>query len=113
MHRQLFSRERDELILNIADAGAIVIDGMKSISPQTAKKIPKDLQPGLIEITRSDFAITTVRTAEKVRFLGLFLPFLGIACSPGRSSSRPIAGGGSCGLGGCRNCLRGRLHRAC
>ena len=83
VHRQLFSRERDQLILNIADAGAIVIDGVKSISPQTAKKIPKDLQPGLIEITRSDFAITTVRTAEKVRFLGLFLPFLGIALLAG------------------------------
>jgi hypothetical protein len=83
VHRQLFSRERDELILNIADAGAIVIDGVKSISPQTAKKIPKDLEPGLIEITRSDFAITTVRTAEKVRFLGLFLPFLGIALLAG------------------------------
>jgi hypothetical protein len=89
VHRQLFSRERDELILNIADAGAIVIDGVKSISPQTAKKIPKDLQPGLIEITRSDFAITTVRTAEKVRFLGLFLPFLGIALLAGSVAVAP------------------------
>ena len=83
VHRQLFSRERDKLILNIADAGAIVIDGVKSISPQTAKKIPKDLEPGLIKLTKSDFAITTVRTAEKVRFLGLFLPFLGIALLAG------------------------------
>jgi hypothetical protein len=79
VHRQLFSRDRDELILNIADAGAFVIDAVKSISPQTAKAIPKDLQPGLIELTKSGFAITTVRTAEDVRFLGLFLPVLGLA----------------------------------
>jgi hypothetical protein len=77
VHRQLFSRERDELILNIADAGSIVIDAVKSISPQTAKQIPENLEPGLIEITKSDFAITTVRTAEEVRFLGLLLPFIG------------------------------------
>ena len=89
VHRQLFSRDRDQLILNIADAGAIVIDAVKSISPQTAKKIPKDLEPGLIKLTKSDFAITTVRTAEKVRFLGLFLPFLGIALLAGSVAVAP------------------------
>jgi hypothetical protein len=89
VHRQLFSRDRDQLILNIADAGAIVIDSVKSISPQTAKKIPKDLEPGLIKLTKSDFAITTVRTAEKVRFLGLFLPFLGIALLAGSIAVAP------------------------
>jgi hypothetical protein len=89
VHRQLFSRERDELILNIADAGAIVIDAVKSISPQTAKQIPKDLEPGLIEVTRSDFAIQTVRTAEDVRFLGLFLPFLGLVLLAGSVAVAP------------------------
>ena len=35
-HRTLFSRDRDELVLNLADAGAFVIDAVTAISPQTA-----------------------------------------------------------------------------
>ena len=89
VHRQLFSRDRDALILNIADAGAFVIDAVKSISPQTAKKVPKDLQPGLIKLTKSNFAITTVRTAESVRFLGLVLPFLGLVMLAGSVAVAP------------------------
>jgi hypothetical protein len=89
VHRQLFTRDRDELILNIADAGAFVIDGVKAISPQTAKAIPKDVQPGLIELTESDFAITTVRTGESVRFLGLFLPGLGLVMLIGSVIAAP------------------------
>ena len=70
-------RDRDQLVLNIADAGAFVIDAVQAISPKTAKQIPKDIQPGLIELTESDFAIQTVQAAEGVRFLGLFVPGLG------------------------------------
>jgi hypothetical protein len=77
-HRTLFSRDRDELILNLADTGAFVIDAVKSISPQIAKQIPKDIKPGLIEVTRSNFAIGAVQFGESIRFLGLFLPALGI-----------------------------------
>lgn len=89
VHRQLFSRDRDELILNIADAGAFVIDAVKSISPQTAKKIPKDIQPGLIELTNSEFTIGTVRASEDVRFLGLFLPGLGLVLLVGSVAVAP------------------------
>ncbi|HSJ17694.1 MAG TPA: hypothetical protein VK920_06345 [Solirubrobacterales bacterium] len=89
VHRQLFSRDRDELILNVADAGAFVIDAVKAISPQTAKAIPKDLEPGLIELTKNDFAISTVRTGESVRFLGLFLPGLGLAMLVGSVVAAP------------------------
>jgi hypothetical protein len=77
-HRTLFSRDRDKLVLNLADAGAFVIDAVKSISPQIAKQIPKDIKPGLIQLTRSDFAIGAVQVGEDIRFLGLFLPALGI-----------------------------------
>jgi hypothetical protein len=77
-HRTLFSRDRDELVLNLADTGAFVIDAVKSISPQIAKQIPKDIKPGLIEVTRSNFAIGAVQFGESIRFLGLFLPALGI-----------------------------------
>jgi hypothetical protein len=89
VHRQLFSRERDELILNLADAGALVIDAVESISPQTAERIPKDVQPRLIELTRSDFAIGTVRFGEGVRFFGLVLPGLGILMLAGSVGVAP------------------------
>ncbi len=89
VHRQLFSRDRDQLVLNIADAGGFVIDAVKSISPATAKKIPDDLQPGLIRLTRSDFAISAVRAAESVRFLGLVLPFLGLLMVVGSVAAAP------------------------
>src|ERR687897_2369 len=50
-HRSVFSRDRDQLVLNLADTGAFVIDAVKAISPNTAKRIPKDIKPGLIEVT--------------------------------------------------------------
>ena len=89
VHRQLFNRDRDALILNIADAGAFVIDAVKAISPQTAERIPKDLQPGLIELTESDFAISAVQTGESVRFLGLFLPGVGLVMLIGSVVAAP------------------------
>jgi hypothetical protein len=89
VHRQLFSRDRDELVLNIADAGAFVIDAVESISPQVAERIPKDVQPRLIELTKSDFAIGTVRAGESVRFLGLVLPALGIVLLAGSIGVAP------------------------
>jgi hypothetical protein len=89
VHRQLFSRERDKVILNVADAGAFVIDAVKAISPKTAKEIPKDVKPGLIKLTKSDFAIGTVRTSESIRFLGLFLPGLGILLLAGSVGVAP------------------------
>ncbi|MGH2993343.1 MAG: hypothetical protein ACRDL1_07375 [Solirubrobacterales bacterium] len=99
-HRTLFSRDRDELVLNLADSGAFVIDAVKAISPQTAKQIPKDIEPGLIDLTRSDFAIGTVRAAEDIRFLGLFLPALGllmlagsVAVAPDRRGALVMASG--------------------
>jgi len=88
-HRTLFSRDRDELVLNLADAGAFVIDAVTAISPQTAKQIPKDIKPGLIELTRSNFAIESVQASEGVRFLGLLLPVLGILMLVGSVAVAP------------------------
>jgi hypothetical protein len=89
VHRQLFSRDRDELILNLADATGFVVDAVRAISPDTAKQIPDDLDAGLIELTDSEFAISTVRTGESVRFLGLFLPALGLLMLVGSVALAP------------------------
>ena len=89
VHRQLFSRERDELILNLADATGFVVDAVRAISPDTAKQIPDDLEAGLIELTDSEFAIETVRTGESIRFLGLFLPALGLVMLAGSVAVAP------------------------
>jgi hypothetical protein len=79
VHRQLFHRERDELILNVADTGGFVIDAVKSISPEVGKQIPDDVRPALVEVTESNFAIGAVEAAEGIRAFGLIFPFLGIA----------------------------------
>ncbi len=77
-HRTLFTRERDALVLNLADATSLAIDAVSSIDPRLAAEIPKDLQPRLTEIVESDFAIDLVQAGEKVRFLSIVLPLLGL-----------------------------------
>jgi len=89
VHRQLFNRDRDELILNVADTGGFVIEAVKSISPEVGKQIPDDVRPALVEVTQSNFAIGAVEAAEGIRFFGLAFPFIGVAMLIGSIALAP------------------------
>lgn len=80
VHRLLFERKRESIILDLADAGIALTSGARAISPALAKQIPTDIKPGLISLTKRDWATRALDVADHVRFLGLVLPALALVC---------------------------------
>jgi hypothetical protein len=80
VHRALFSRDEGSIVLDLADTGTVVIGAAKAVAPGVAKKIPSDVQPGLIEVSERSFATGTLKVADRVRFLGILLPLLALGC---------------------------------
>ena len=80
MHRALFSRNEGSIVLDLADTGTVVISAAKAVAPGVARKIPRDVEPGLIQVSKRTFATGTLHVAEQVRFLGLLLPLLALGC---------------------------------
>ena len=77
-HESLFSEGTEKLVLTLADAGIVVINAVRAISPDAAKQIPDDLEPTLVQVSDSDVAIGAADLAEDVRILALILPILGL-----------------------------------
>ena len=77
-HRTIFTRERDALVLSIADGTALAADGLSSVSPELAKKLPQNLTTKLNDLIESKTAVALVAAAEDVRFLGLVLPIVAL-----------------------------------
>ncbi len=77
-HKAVFSKDRDQLILTIQDANAVIVGAVRAVNPQVAKKIPEDVGQRLVRVTNSKVALTAARWADQARFLGLLLPPLGI-----------------------------------
>lgn len=83
VHKALFSRDEGSIVLDLADIGTVVIGAAKAVAPGVAKKIPRDVEPGLIKISERSFATKSLDIASKVRFLGILLPILTLACFVG------------------------------
>ena len=66
-HRALFRKDRDELVLTIEEANALVLDAVRSLSPATAKK-SADIGRRLVRVTDSEVALTAARWSRDVRF---------------------------------------------
>ncbi len=77
-YNTVFTRERDNLVLNLADGTSLVIEAAESFSPKIAARIPRDFAPRLRELVESDSTIDFAQFAEKIRLLGLMLPILGL-----------------------------------
>src|SRR5205823_6378053 len=76
-HDLLFKRDRGNVILDLADAGLAVSGAAKAVAPDLAKHIPKDIKPELLD------------AADKLRFLGIVLPILGLLCLAGAVVAAP------------------------
>lgn len=83
VHRAVFSRDEGSIVLNLADTGQVVVGAAKALAPGVARRIPRDVEPGLVEISDRSFATDTLRVADDVRFLGIVLPVLALACFAG------------------------------
>ncbi|MFI4990192.1 MAG: hypothetical protein ACHQHO_04680 [Solirubrobacterales bacterium] len=76
-HRLLFDRGGN-VVFDIADAGTVVISALRTLAPQIASKIPKNIDGKLLDLRRQSFAVRTLRIADKVRLLGIVGPLLAL-----------------------------------
>jgi hypothetical protein len=76
-HRLLFERGGN-VAFSIADAGTVVISALRTLAPDLAKRIPKNVDTQLLELRKQSFAARTLRIADKVRLLGIVLPLVAI-----------------------------------
>jgi hypothetical protein len=79
VHKLLFERERGSIVLDLADAGIVVISALKAIAPKVAKEVPTEVEGALIDLSDRQFATELLEIAAQVRFLGIFLPLLALA----------------------------------
>jgi hypothetical protein len=78
IHKQLFSKDRNEIALTLANVNVLVANAVAAKSPKLAQKIPPDLGDRLVEVSESDAVLKVVRISDNVRFLGLVLPPLAL-----------------------------------
>jgi hypothetical protein len=73
-----FVRERGNALFDLADAAQVIRFGLKSVSPQIAKELPRDIEPTLLTLRRREFAGKTLAIADDIRVLGIVLPLLAL-----------------------------------
>ena len=112
VHRALFARDEGSIVFDLADTGTVVISAAKAVAPGVAKKIPSDVEPELVKVRERTFATETLSIADNVRFLGILLPLLALACfvAAYRGRHRPSPGDGYARSRG-RDGRRARGHR--
>ncbi|HEY1449552.1 MAG TPA: hypothetical protein VGF47_01265, partial [Solirubrobacteraceae bacterium] len=77
-HKLLFDRGGN-VVFSIADASTVVVSALRTLAPDIAAKIPKNLDATLLDLRRQSFAVRTLRIADKVRLFGILLPLLALA----------------------------------
>jgi hypothetical protein len=77
-HRVLFDEEDPTIAVDIADAAELIVPAVRSVDPELAEELPARLRAPLATLDRRDFASDTIELAEKVRFLAVILPLLGV-----------------------------------
>ena len=77
-HRLLFDRGGN-VVFDIADAGTVVLSALRTLAPNVAGKVPRNVDLKLLDLRRRSFAVRALRLADKIRLLGILLPLLGLA----------------------------------
>ena len=78
VNKLLFERDRGSIVLDLADAGIVVISALKAIAPKVADEVPTKVEGALIDLSDRQFATRALDVAGKVRFLGIALPILAL-----------------------------------
>lgn len=78
-HELLFERDDTALVFDLADVSTVVLSGVRSVSPDIARRIPDDVDARLVDVRERRFASDTLAAADTVRRLAVLLPALALA----------------------------------
>jgi hypothetical protein len=51
LHQTVFEADQDTVALDLADAGVLLIEGLRSLAPRLADKVPANLEPELVALS--------------------------------------------------------------
>ena len=74
----VFDRDSGSIVLDLADAGIVVISALKAIAPRVARDVPPSVEGALIDLSDRQFATSLLGIAADIRFLGIVLPLLAL-----------------------------------
>ena len=77
-NRVFFVRDRENFVFDLADASEIIRFGLKSVSPELAKAVPKNIDIALLNLKKREFANSALGAADTIRTLGLVVPLLAL-----------------------------------
>jgi hypothetical protein len=89
VHGVLF-RGRSSLILDLDRGTALLLDALRSVSPDVARRIPEDAQPQLTELSPDDTELTVARALNDLA--GWWWPLIGLTalCALGSLVTAPL-----------------------
>jgi hypothetical protein len=88
-NRLMFTREKESVAFDIADATKLVKPALKSVAPGVAREVPDDLDAQLLRLKDSSFHTQAVRVADDVDELGTILPIIGVLLLAGGIAAAP------------------------
>lgn len=78
LHRALTSDDDSQVVLRLADVGALLVAAITTLAPDTQAAIPTDLDVTLASIGGQDFSSEGISLAHRVALLAWLLPLLGV-----------------------------------
>ncbi|HZC52531.1 MAG TPA: hypothetical protein VE441_08550 [Mycobacterium sp.] len=76
LHRALTRPQSQQIILRLADVGAVLVPTLRALAPDLAAQLPADFDVTLAHVGAQDFAGQTIRAAHTVELLSWLLPLL-------------------------------------
>lgn len=77
-HGLLFEREDSSLVFDLADVSTVVLSGVRSVSPDIAKRVPDDVDARLVDVRERKFAADTLDAADVVRRWAVLAPVVAV-----------------------------------
>ena len=78
VHQALTSDDGGQVVLRLADVGALLVAAITTLAPDTQAAIPTDLDVTLASIGGQDFSSEGISLAHRVALLAWLLPLLGL-----------------------------------
>ncbi len=99
LHGALTTPHSRQVILRLADVGALIVPALRALAPSLAAGLPPDFDVTLAHIGSQDFAARTISAAQTGRTLAWLLPLLALLCFALAIALRPDRARALAGVG--------------
>lgn len=80
VHAALTRPHTDQLVLRLADVGAVLVPTLRALAPDVVQALPADFDVTLARVGGQDFAGRTISAAHQIRLWSWLSPLLAVCC---------------------------------